>query len=129
MLWRNQCHFGAGRALTSHTRLQPYGRVLPWVVRSATRLALGNYLNFVLDSGSSDVTCPQVMFCLRFILSFLKSFVGVCKPGLADILLKLLGAELPRGQDFQRFFISRATHRDWHSVKAQLSVLQNRMEK
>lgn len=87
-----------------HAGLQP--KSSRCVERQATRLALGNYLSFVLDSGSTG----RPVFCLSFILSFLKSFVGVCKSGFAEILLKLLGAELPGGQDFKHFFISRARH-------------------
>lgn len=50
----------------------------------------GNYLNFVLDCGSSDVTCaagnvPQYSFMLS---SFLKPF-GICKFGLPEILFSL----------------------------------------
>lgn len=46
-----------------------------------------NCLNFVFDCGSSDVTCPQIMFYWIVLCCYFLKVFGDCKLGLAEIVV------------------------------------------
>lgn len=62
-----------------------------------------NCLNFVFDCGSSDVTCPQIMFYWIVLCCYFLKVFGVCKLGLAEILLFFIGLRVPLRTGFSAF--------------------------